>query len=90
MRFLNLLKKSDINRSDVSASRGDKTAREMLKTVLQNLTSLRYDAGDSASETEGNHLGSANEALKNVEVGIERLGSMAKDTINRLSGEDKH
>ncbi|CAD6589166.1 MAG: hypothetical protein ASARMPREDX12_003676 [Alectoria sarmentosa] len=85
-----LLKKPDINRSDVPAPRGDKAAGEMLKTGLQDLATLRHHAGDSAAEKGEAHLGNATEGMKGVESEMERLGGMAKDTINRLSGEYLH
>ena len=43
-----LLKKPDINRSDVPAPRGDQTAGEMVKSGLQDLATLRHYAGDAA------------------------------------------
>ena len=85
-----LLKKPDINRSDVPAPRGDKTAGEMLKTGLQDLASLRHHAGHSAAERGESHLGGAKEGMKDVESEMERLGGVAKDTISRLSGEYIH
>lgn len=88
-----LLKKPDINRSDVPAPRGDKTAGDMLKTGLQDLAALGHHAGEHAAEKGEARLESAKEGMKSVEREMERLGDMAKDTINRLSGEyilDRH
>ena len=85
-----LLKKPDINRSDVPAPRGDKTAGEMLKTGLQDLASLRHHAGASAGEKTEFHLKDAKEGIKGLEREMEHLGDMAKDTISRLSGEYLH
>ena len=93
-----LLKKPDINRSDVPAPRGDKTAGEMLKTGLQDLASLRHHAGETLRHRAGDYvvekeetvLGSAKEGMKGVESEMERLGSVAKDTIDRLSEEAMH
>ncbi len=88
-----LLKKPDINRSDVPAPRGDKAAGEMLKTGLQDLATLRHHAGEAVAEKGEAQLRSAKEGIKGVETQMERLGDMAKDTIDRLSGEyrrDRH
>ena len=85
-----LLKKPDINRSDVPAPRGDKTAGEMLKTGLQDLAALRRDAGKSVAETKEEFSKDAHGGLKGLESEMERLGHMAKDTIERLSGEFVH
>lgn len=85
-----LLKKPDINRSDVPAPRGDKWAGEMLKTGLQDLASLRHHAAHSAAERGEAQLGTAKEGMKGIESEMERLGSVAKDTIDRLSGEYMH
>ena len=88
-----LLKKPDIDRSDVPAPRGDKAAGEMLKTGLQDLATLRHRAGEAGAEKVEVKLRSAKEGMMGVETQMERLGDMAKDTIDRLSGEyrrDKH
>ena len=85
-----LLKKPDINRSDVPAPRGDKTAGEMLKTGLQDLAALRHHAGESVAETKGAYLKDANEGLKDLKDEMEHLGHMAKDTIGSLSGVTVH
>lgn len=85
-----LLKKPDINRSDVPAPRGDKSAGEMLKTGLQDLAALRHHAGESAAEVKETVLAHKNEGIKGLEREMERLGDMAKDTISRLSGEYLH
>lgn len=79
-----LLKKPDIDRSDVPAPRGDKTAGEMLKTGLQDLASLRHRDGNERGE---GFVGGGKEGFKGVEGEMERLGSVAMDTIGRLSGE---
>lgn len=84
-----LLKKPDINRSDVPAPRGDKTPGSMLETGLQDLASFGHH---SASELERDGKAAAMEGVgsssKSVGVEISHLGSMAQDTINRLSGQD--
>ena len=85
-----LLKKPDIDRSDVPAPRGDKTAGEMLKTGLQDLASLGHHAGPSAAERGEAHLVGAKEGMKGVESEMERFGNAAQDTIGRLSGEYLH
>ena len=85
-----LLKKPDINRSDVPEPRGDKTAGEMLKTGLQDLASLRHHVGDSAIEKGEAQVGSAKERFKGMEDEIEHLGQVAKDTMNKMSGEFEH
>ena len=85
-----LLKKPDINRSDVPAPRGDKTVGEMLKTGLQDLACLRHHAGHSVAERGESHLGGAKKGMKGVESEMKRLGSVAKDTINRLNEEYIH
>ena len=85
-----LLKKPDINRSDVPAPKGDKTAGDMLKTGLQDLAALRHHAGGSAAEMKDAHLRDANEGIRDLEGGMERLGHMAKDTMDKLSGEYVH
>lgn len=81
-----LLKKPDINRSDVPAPTGEKTAGDTLKTGLQDLAAFSKHASDSAAERGEAHLGTA----KKGESEMERLGGMAKDTISRLSGEYMH
>ena len=85
-----LLKKPDINRSDVPAPRGDKTAGEMLKTGLQDLAHLRHHAGDSTHEKKESNFKDAKEGIKSLEREMEHLGGVAKDTISRLSGEFLH
>ena len=86
-----LLKKPDINRSDVPAPRGDKTAGEMLKTGLQDLAHLRHHhAGDSAHEQKESNLKDAKDGIRSLEREMEHLGGVAKDTISRLSGEYLH
>ena len=85
-----LLKKPDINRSDVLAPRGDKTAGDMLKTGLADLATLGHHAADPAVEKEEAFVGSAKHGMESVEREMERLGSVAKDTMRKLSGEFKH
>ncbi len=85
-----LLKKPDIDRSDVPAPRGDKTAGEMLKTGLQDLAALRHHGGDAAGEQKETRLGDASEGVKGLEREMEHLGGIAKDTIDRFSGEYSH
>lgn len=82
-----LLKKPDINRSDVPAPRGDKTAGEMLKTGLQDLATLRHRDGNEMAEKGEKYLGRGKEGFQEVEGEMERLGSVAEETIGRLSGE---
>lgn len=81
-----LLKKPDINRSDMPAPTGDKTVGDMLKTGLQDLVAFRHHAGDSAAEKGEAYIGTAQKGKSEME----RLGDMAKDTISRLSGEHMH
>ena len=85
-----LLKKPDINRSDVPAPRGDKTAGEMLKTGLQDLATLRHHANDTVFEKKEGQFKETNEGIQGLEREMERLGGVAKDTINRFSGELTH
>ena len=85
-----LLKKPDIDRSDVPAPRGDKTAGEMLKTGLQDLAALRHHAGNSTGEKKEAVLKYTDEGIKGLEREMERLGDKAKDAISRLSGEYRH
>ena len=85
-----LLKKPDINRSDVPVPRGDKTPGDMLKTGLQDLATLRHHASDSVEEKGEGYMTKANEGTKDVESEMERLGHVAKDTIDKLSGGSVH
>ena len=88
-----LLKKPDINRSDVPAPRGDKTSGSILATGLQDLASLRHHTG-SAGEREAHLTAAAGEGakggLQSVEAEMSHLGDMAKDTLGRLSAEMSH
>ena len=85
-----LLKKPDINRSDVPAPRGDKSAGEMLKTGLQDLASLRHHVGDSALEEKESRFKGVKEGVKSLEHEMERLGGIAKDTMRRISEDHEH
>ena len=85
-----LLKKPDINRSDVPAPRGDKTASQLLKTGLQDLASLRHHVGDAVAEEKEAHFKDAKSGVKDLEREMERLGGVAKDTMRRISEEHSH
>ena len=80
-----LLKKPDINRSDVMAPRGDKTASSVLATGLQDLASFGHHAAHPESV-----VGGAKEKVegetKHMRAEIEHLGSVAKETYQKLSG----
>ena len=85
-----LLEKPDIKRSDVMAPRGDKTASSVLATGLQDLASFGHHAAHPLE-----HDGAAGGAKEKVEgetkhlrAEIEHLGSVAKETYQKLSGHD--
>lgn len=85
-----LLKKPDINRSDVLAPRGDKTASSMLATGLQDLASFgkhqlsEAEREGKASPGEGVALGS-----NTMKTEISHLGEVAKETYEKLSSHDE-
>ena len=83
-----LLKKPDINRSDVMAPRGDKNASSMLTTGLQDLASFGHHAktdmeGKSPPGKDGVEHGE-----KDMRAEISHLGNMAKDAYEKLGGHD--
>ncbi len=85
-----LLKKPDINRSDIAAPRGDKTVSSTLTTGLQDLASF----GQHAVHLKGADVkvGAAKEKVeseaKNIRDEIPHLGSVAKETHEKLSHHD--
>lgn len=83
-----LLKKPDIHRSDVPAPRGDKAAASMLETGLQDLAAFGHNAR-SKMEREGQVVKeNAESEVQNIQAEISHLGSIAKDTYEKLSGHD--
>ena len=86
-----LMKKPDINRSDVLAPRGDKTASSMLETGLQDLASFGHHA-EQSMEHEGRMemaKGKTESEVKTMKDEITHLGAMAKETYEKLSGHDE-
>ena len=79
-----LLKKPDINRSDVMAPRGDKHASSMLATGLQDLAAFGHEMEEERS------AGKDGVAQRggNMNAEISHLGSMAKDAYEKLSGHE--
>ncbi|KAG8531036.1 uncharacterized protein KY384_004393 [Bacidia gigantensis] len=77
-----ILKKPDINRSDVPAPLGDKSASSVFKTGMQDLSIIR-DTATSAPKSELQKAKHEVEELRDEAIGIETI---AKDTLQRLTG----
>ena len=85
-----LLRKPDINRSDVPAPMGDRKPGSMLLEGYQDLASFRQHSGLAAERDEISHnLKEAAEGeLKKAENEISHLKNLAKDTTEKLSSND--
>ena len=83
-----LLKKPDINRSDVLAPRGDKTASSMLATGLQDLASFGHHAVHSEEQKVGTAKAEVDRQMKDIRAEISHLGSAAKEAYDGMKGHD--
>ena len=98
-----LLKKPDINRSDVLAPTGDKTPTAILTSGLQDLASFGQQAehmGKEKVETDMQRRkhdimdtvkegkGVVEHAKRDIGDEIKRLGDVAKETFERLHGHE--